>query len=516
MTSLINRYLSIFGFSNYQNEFEDLFQSHPNFPSLFALTDTFTLLGIENVAAKIPREKLEELPSCFLAYAENGQKGSDLALVVRKNNKIEIAFDKQKKQIISINEFRTIWNGIVVVIEPNETEESKSNTSLQKTIIVAIGLLALFFLKQSFQFSIITTVSFILYTIGFIISIFIIQEKLDKGQENISKLCTFNENTSCDSVIKSSGAKINKWLDFSDLPILFFSIAILATLFDTKSNILINSLSLLSIPIVIYSIWLQKVELKKWCVLCLAVSTLLILQSSLLFLSEFEIETNITNLIIAIIIVPTLWFLLKNYLEKNIDLEKSNKELKRFKRNYKVFELLQNPLKLPIISAHFSTIEIGSRWNAVRISLALSPSCSHCHMAFEQALYIYNTNREKVFLSIFFNLNPKNNDNPYLNVAKNVMQIYKINPEQVIEALSDWHIKKMNIADWLFKWELIQIENDVLENLQLQYEWCLQNNFNYTPVKIINEKEYPKEYDLNELKYFLSEIEEKTQPLEVV
>jgi hypothetical protein len=290
---------------------------------------------------------------------------------------------------------------------------------------------------------------------------------------------------------------------------LFFSIAILVTLFDTKLNVLINSLSLLSIPIVIYSFWLQKVKLRKWCVLCLAVSTILVLQSTLLFFLEVKIENRITNLIIAIIIAPTVWFLFKNYLEKNNDLEKNNKELKRFKRNYKVFELLQNPLKLPISSAQFSTIEIGSRWNAVRISLALSPSCSHCHTAFEQALNTYNTNREKVFLSFFFNLNIENNDNPYLNIAKNVMQIYKINPEQVIEALSDWHIKKMSIVDWLFKWEQFQIDDDVIENLQLQYEWCLQNEFNYTPVKMINESEYPKEYDLNELKYFISEIEEK-------
>ena len=509
MLKTISSYLLFTRYSKLKFEFKDNFESHPNFPSLFALTDTFTLLGIENVAAKIPKEKLEELPISFLAYVENGQKGADLALVFQINNKIEITFDEQKKQILTIEEFRNKWNGIVVVIEPNENKESKSNSSLQKTIMIAFGLIVLFFIKQGFQFSLIATLNYLLYTLGFIVSVFIIQEKLDKGQESVSKLCTFNENTSCDSVIKSSGAKINKWLDFSDLPILFFSIAILVTLFDTKLNVLINSLSLLSIPIVIYSFWLQKVKLRKWCVLCLAVSTILVLQSTLLFFLEVKIENRITNLIIAIIIAPTVWFLFKNYLEKNNDLEKNNKELKRFKRNYKVFELLQNPLKLPISSAQFSTIEIGSRWNAVRISLALSPSCSHCHTAFEQALNTYNTNREKVFLSFFFNLNIENNDNPYLNIAKNVMQIYKINPEQVIEALSDWHIKKMSIVDWLFKWEQFQIDDDVIENLQLQYEWCLQNEFNYTPVKMINESEYPKEYDLNELKYFISEIEEK-------
>ena len=71
----------------------------------------------------------------------------------------------------------------------------------------------------------------------------------------------------------------------------------------------------------------------------------------------------------------------------------------------------------------------------------------------------------------------------------------------------------MSLTDWLFKWEQIHIEDEIVEDIQSQYEWCLQNDFNYTPVKMINENEYPKEYDLEELKYFISEIEEETKPL---
>ena len=38
----------------------------------------------------------------------------------------------------------------------------------------------------------------------------------------------------------------------------------------------------------------------------------------------------------------------------------------------------------------------------------------------------------------------------------------------------------------------------------------MKNNFNYTPVKIVNDKLFPTEYELNELKYFLNDfIEEK-------
>lgn len=516
MNTILHQFLLKNKFSNLQVAFDDNYESHPNYPSLFAITDTFSLLNIENVAANVPKDQLEELPNCFLAYVSNADKGNDLALIEKTKDKIGVTFDGKKKTQLSIDKFKEVWNGVIIAIEPNDKIESKTNSSFQNIAFLVLGLLGLFIIKKPFQFSLEATLSFIFYLTGFVLSIFIIQEKLNKGQEAVSKLCTFNENTSCDSVIKSAGAKINKWLDFSDLPILFFGISVLTMLIDTTLFTIINAISLISMPIVFYSIWMQKVKLKKWCVLCLMISGLLVLQSALIFSTGFELNINITGLITATILVCILWLFIKNYLENNIDLEKNNKELKRFKRNYKIFDLLKQPLKSPTRTAAFSTVEIGSQLNPIKISLALSPSCGHCHTAFEQALKVYKSNTEKTKLSVFFNLNPENKDNPYLEVAKSIMQINKKNTENVVEALSDWHIKKMSLSDWLFKWEQSVVEEEIIEDLQSQYDWCLQNNFNYTPVKMINENEYPKEYDLEELKYFISEIEEETKPVVLV
>jgi uncharacterized membrane protein len=515
MSTIINQFLSKYQYSNLQSEFQDNYESHPNYPSLFAITDTFSLLNIENVAANVPKDQLEELPDCFLGYIKNEDNIFDLGFIERKGDSIAITFEAKKKKIIQIDNFKELWNGVVIIIETNDVKLVKTNSVLQKIVLLAFGLLGLFFIKQEFNFSMEGTVSFVLYTIGFVISIFIIQEKLNRGNESVSKLCSFNENASCSSVINSSGAKINKWLDFSDLPILFFSVAIMTMLIDTTSYLILNILSLFSIPIVIYSVWLQKVKLQKWCMLCLAVSILLIFQGVLFFLSG-ELPKDISSLILATVLATTLWLFMKSNLEKSSNLEKNNKKLKKFKRNYSVFELLQKPLKTPLRAAIFSTVEIGSRLNPIKVSLALSPSCGHCHSAFEQAIKLFNSNPESIQLSIFFNLNIENKANPYLDIVKNIMQINQKDPEDVVEALSDWHIKRMSLLDWLFKWEQLHIEDEIIEDLQSQYEWCLQNDFNYTPVKMINESEYPREYDLEELKYFISEIEEIKRPLIMV
>jgi hypothetical protein len=45
--------------------------------------------------------------------------------------------------------------------------------------------------------------------------------------------------------------------------------------------------------------------------------------------------------------------------------------------------------------------------------------------------------------------------------------------------------------------------------LNNQYQWCVKNEFNYTPVKIIDYKLLPRDYEIDEIKYFLSELEDQ-------
>jgi protein-disulfide isomerase len=67
---------------------------------------------------------------------------------------------------------------------------------------------------------------------------------------------------------------------------------------------------------------------------------------------------------------------------------------------------------------------------------------------------------------------------------------------------------------WLNKWKVDSISMKVNQQIQQQYDWCLQNEFNYTPVKIVNGKLYPNEYSISELKYFLNEISQEKISME--
>lgn len=503
----IDLFLKINNYKKESFDFKDLFLSHPNYPSLYAITDTFNLLGIENIAAQVPKEQFLDLPNSFLAYYAN-----EIVLIDKENALITIQKDKEGKKKISTDDFLKDWNGIVIAIEPNEVIE-KQNTSFFRNKFLLIGaILISLFLFQFVNFSIPFVLNLGLSLVGLFISILIIDEKLNTSDGVISKICSFSEKTSCDSVIKSEDAKLTKWLDFSDLPILFFATSVISILINQNSVGTINLLAVLSLPVIGYSIWLQKIRLEKWCVLCLGVSTVLIFQSVLFFIYTKDFNFNYIASLQAIVLVFPIWFFIKPVLFTKVEVEKKNLELLKFKRSFSIFNSLQKEVIDETQLQLLPKIELGNPSAKVNVTLILSPSCGHCHTAFKDGLELISNYSQKVNLSVFFNLNPDNGGNPYFSIAENLLQINKDYPNKIEEAISDWHIKKMDLVQWKSKWEQKDIEYTIEKNLRTQYEWCVANEFNYTPVKLVNNKLFPKEYELSELKYFVSELEEELQP----
>lgn len=509
MKAIIKKYLKINNYDKKQNDFENLFLSHPNYPSLFAITDTLDMLSIENVAAKVPKEQFPELPNSFLAVFND-----DITLVTKQNNEIAVEKEKEGKKKVSTDDFLNKWNGVVIAIEQGvKLERKRLSLFKSKYVLLVLILFSLFVIKMEQMNGLISIFNFGIIVIGVLISVLIVDEKLNTLDGAISKICSFSEKTSCDSVIKSKNAKITKWLDFSDLPILFFSVSALLIVIDESNLKLINFLSVLSLPIILYSIWLQQSKLKKWCVLCLGISSLLIMQAALFFIVNQPLTWNLLSITNVLLVMVPIWFFWKPILFKRVELQKKNIELIKFKRNYTVFKSLQKEIVNEQRLKTLTKVEIGNKNASVNLTLILSPSCSFCHTAFENGLELVNSSLNKVRLTVFFNLNPDNKDNPYLSIVESILQINENMPEKIVEAISDWHIKKMSLEDWKEKWEQKKKDSNIVQIIREQYEWCSDNNFNYTPVKLLNSKLFPGEYDIEEVKYFISELEEELQPI---
>lgn len=516
MVELVQKYLRINNFNDQTEEFEDLFQSHPDYPSLFAITDTFDLLSIENLAVRISKEQLAELPETFLAACKH-----DIVLVTKNGSLLDIESKNVGKKTLSLDDFAQNWDGIVAVIEPNQISKIaplKTNSNWYYYSLAILFLVVVSFIYNSYG---INEIILLLTSIaGLIFSVFIVQEKLGVKNEIVSKFCNISPNASCDSVISSNKGEINKWVNFADLPVLFFGVNLIALLSNPSgSSLIIGFLSLLSIPVILYSIYIQKWQLKKWCLLCLTISLIVVLQSAVwVFMRESFVynSSSLFSYLFSIILIGTSWLSIKPILTGKMKAEKEVSKLKKFKRNYKILSFLTK--EIPVLAGlnKLESLKFGNIDADVELLIILSPSCGHCHKAFADSLELITKHPEKISLSVLFNVNPENNDNPFKVVVERLLEINNSNKGLVLEAISDWHIKKIGLDKWLEKWNVGPISMKVNQQIELQYNWCYDNQFNYTPVKIVNNQMFPNEYELNELRYFLSDLSEEKILKEVV
>lgn len=512
MITLLKKYLHINGYVLQKDAFEDMFLSHPNYPSIYAITDTLETLSIENLAVRIDKDQFNDLPNSFLAIY-NG----DLVLIHKNKNSITIEFEVAKPKITTVENFKSGWEEIIIVIEANTKVSSNKmhlNTGLRISYFVIIAFLIVILAKPEYNiFSIIIAIT---TTIGLIISFLLTKEKFGEKNEFVTKLCNFNYNMSCNTVINSDQNSINKWLSLSDVSLLFFCSSSVVLLINLEiSYKVIEVLSCITLPFILYTLWLQKFKIKKWCTLCLAISFLIILQSSLIYFENFSLKTiNITNFypfIFTLIIITPLWLYIKPVLEKNIKLTKENLELRRIKRDFSVFEFLSKEINEFDGYEKLKGIEFGNPNAAIRITLILSPSCRYCHKAFIDSYKLYQNYSDKVYLNILFNINPENSKNIYKPVVEHLLTLNTTNPQKAKEAIIDWHIKQLNLENWKRKW-IQEIPSLIsIKQIQAQYSWCLKNEFHHTPVKIINEKLFPEAFEISDLKYFKNNFQEEIE-----
>lgn len=495
-------------YSNVVDEFEDLFSSHPNYPSLFAITDTLSLLGVENLAIKIPKEQFVELPETFLTL----YKG-ELVFLSKSNDLITVLDEKGKKLKLTLDLFLGDWDQIVIAVEPN-TEKKIQLKKTSKWVLLGLPLLLLILLSSfSNGYSISSILLLGLNVLGLLLSVLVLQEKFGIKTEIVSKLCNMNQETSCDSVIKSDQSQITSWLSFTDLPLLFFGSNFLSLLLSPILSVsIISGLSLLTIPFLIYSVWIQKVKIKKWCLLCLGISGVVLLQGLFFVFNPFIFNaftpSGFVSYLFSVTLLFSAWFLMKPVLEKEIKATKEVKELKRFKRNFKVFSSLTKEIDSKNILKKLKGIEIGNFEATTNILLFLSPSCGHCHKAFTDAYELYKKYPESIYLKTLFNVNPENEQNKYKIIVQNLLYINSVNSDKAKEALIDWHINEIGLDLWKEKWGIDIHDMMVNNEMYDQYNWCVENEFNYSPVKIINGKLFPNEYEIADLYYFMNDFEE--------
>ena len=273
-------------------EFDFQIETHPNFPSLLAFHDALNFFNVPNVAVRIPDKDLSQLPVHFVAQV-NGPAGSELALVEKKENELEVTFAENKKFMLSTQDFKIAWTGIVLVAESDE--HTMKRQYRKDTGYIIFSLISVFTL-------LLVSVPAAIFSALIFTGIFFAKEALSQelsiDTNFSSKFCNISAQSDCTSVIQSDDFKLFGTIGLSDFSILYFAGQLIAfsafLLRGSEADFFLFSLvvAVIIVPITLASIYYQWRVAKKWCVVCLAIISVLYVQSGYSF---WYYQTNELN-----------------------------------------------------------------------------------------------------------------------------------------------------------------------------------------------------------------------------
>ncbi|MBL4605572.1 MAG: thioredoxin domain-containing protein [Flavobacteriaceae bacterium] len=504
-----------------KEEFSFQIQSHPSYPSLHSITGVLDHFNIENVAAKVPvsKETLNELPSSFLAQINNNEAGLELVLIKKSNEKYQIYDSEKKKRVVSTESFLNIFTGIILAVEKDEhqkAEKTSSNSIHKISLLVLTG--CLFVLYFNITPEIVSYASLLLSFVGVFISISIVKQELGIKNAIGDAFCSStDEKKDCDAVLSSKGATLIKGYKLSGLSLIYFvgfGISILLLSFQNLGLQEIFLISILGLPITLYSLYYQAFIIKKWCFLCLSLVGVLWIQAAMFFFLlelsiTFELQNTLT-IIFSFLTVFTIWNILKPKYDEAQKNKDSKIEYYKFKRKFSLFStLIKNNALIDTNLKPIDEIIFGNKNSNLEIVIITNPFCGHCkpvHKVIEDVLHQY---KDEVKIIIRFNIPIKDLESDVVKITSSLLRLYFNESEETCLLAMGEIYNGLSPKKWLQKWE-INFNNDAyLNSLSKQKDWCAETKINFTPEILINGRSFPKEYERQDLIYFIEELHEE-------
>ncbi|KQX10212.1 thioredoxin domain-containing protein [Flavobacterium sp. Root420] len=541
------RYLEAEQINVSKSEFQFQIQSHPHYPSLVSVTDTLSFFNIVNIVLSIEVDEKELLPDTFviLLEIENNQPHF---YFVKKKGDVYFCLREKNEIILSKPELILKWKKIVLLVEKSEKNIIKyANTSKRFWTLCSICIIFFLLSLMQFNINIITYFFFAFPILGTLLSIIILKDLFGIESELLNRLCTVNNITNCSTVVNSNKWKVFEVVNFSDLSLIFFitqffSLYIflltndISTYFNIQKTILICTF-----PVLLISIYYQKVIVKKWCPLCLSIIALILFESlylTILTQSFYKFQTRLLiqyGFIISVSIFS--WFLLKKTLKNQKEIKELNITTNRFIRNYEMFKnnlLASTQVKSSQIPLQ-ETIILGNPDASLKIKFITSPFCSFCAEALAVIKEIVSKYPNKVCIDVHFNFDEIGSDEKSKRIHQQLVSIYydhgqilfikalykwyKYKDESIIYKIISEEVKEsdeFNNKSHIFLKEIkpniikkvISKEEKSTLILRKQFHWNRQNFINFTPAIIINGYFLPKYYDKNNLIHFINDLSE--------
>ncbi|NMH28492.1 vitamin K epoxide reductase family protein [Flavobacterium silvaticum] len=274
-----------------KDEFIFQVKCHPDYPSLLSISETLAHFDVTNYALRT--SDLDSLPQSFIGMMNFENSEISLCYIEKKGTSF-ICHSQKGALRLSKEDFIKKWDNLAFIVNlKNNSVRTKSiRNSFLQGLCVSFFITLLFYLQPNFFELILVVCSLI----GGILAIGAQEKVFDSAGAFVQSLCSIGKATSCTNVINSKKWKLFQILNFSDLSITYFATQLLGySYFKAAGNIpdfliVISFFLMLSLPLILISIYYQKYVEKKWCPICILISGVLVIEmffwGRLIFINE--------------------------------------------------------------------------------------------------------------------------------------------------------------------------------------------------------------------------------------
>ena len=487
--------------------------THPDYPSILSVVDFLDSNNFHYKAVKAKEEHFKEMQYPLLAHMVEADGTPHFALVGHT--------DEWKKD----SDIHSKWSGVVIFPEGKPNWDNK--TDIKKFGYNQYREVAALLLFIGVTGSISFTTSLLSYTIfsllslaGIVVSWFTFKTELGYQNQIIKQVCnSLGSAGNCDNVMKSVHAKGIWGITPSVAGLSWFltqwGVLVIAGLLDQLNWAYgIYYLSLFGVLVAIWSVYVQKIIVKQWCVLCLGVVTVLTLQATVACITFLDVLTNVSffSLIIFPLIFITAILLivqpLKTLLQITLTKKKTDIELRHWKKDYTIFMSLLGRSKNVNSAIWDDEILIGNTNAPIKITIACNPYCKPCAVTHKVLDTLPEKYPDMVALQVRFALYKGTAGFKY-DAVRMILQHIKAgkSAKQLLHDWFDWVGDNIEAEKWKNKYG-VREDIDVQKIIDLHEQWTKVADIEFTPTIFINGKKLPQKYDYSSLNYFVSKMVE--------
>lgn len=510
----------------------EVLQNHPDWPTLLCISDTLTRWNIANGAGRIAPVDLGRVPTPFLAKIKDEAEPLVVITDVSAEQVTMYARGYRNPLTISRSTFIDKWTGIYLVAEPSEESgepgyhRNKERALYRRlTPTGAIALLLVLFTSLAHSrvgeltgytskgfFALSVYAQLLVLLAGSVITVALVWHEIDSTNPLLERVCSSLAKSNCNAILSGKKAKVFSWLSWSEVGLFYFCGNLLVLLFSKNSAILtiVGWLTILSLPYTLFSVYYQWKIAKQWCVLCLAVQTLLLLGSLNIIVSGtlFSLPRISLGEFIMItlwyLLLPLVWYSVKPTLLQLHESKDTKRQYLRLKFNSELFDTLLKNQKAINNSVDHLGITLGNPHGSNTIIKVCSPYCGPCSNAHPKIDQLLQANDDLKVKIIF--LIPDQESNAAFKPARHLLALAEQgNSQKLHQALDDWYLPKSKEYDqFAARYPLEQVELRRHDpHIVAMRKWCNQEGIVATPTVFLNGHQLPSSYHLEDLNYLL-------------